>query len=387
MSGAPAPLPSAHAHAHAPFPSHHASTSPFAIVTASGLLSSNPSSAGGLTGSEGVLEGLAEGVQGSLTFPGWIMARQRAAERAAQLREEAYQLTLTTQAQAIQSLLALCARLLKYANEGVTHTGNERHVALGDDNLSNHFSSQTPRVHVANRVASTGSARECLSLVWAQVHARFISLPAVSELVHTQGYAPELLPEICAGVPSMHVLLFFVPTLLGRPGLAQQVFSVQLLSRLSCHYPMPLSLEHCSRTVRGLGSEDKWDFPRAWGATLERERGGDKKTLTDEPALPLAPLVLRVLGPLKLMVCTFPTLGREVLDLLQRVRGQAEATSGGGMTHFMTPEVERGARFESTQEGVVQFGSEERCFSGQEGTRADVDAVAYAIAQRLAPDY
>ncbi|GFR61653.1 integrator complex subunit 2 [Elysia marginata] len=86
------------------------------------------------------------------------------------------------------------------------------------------------------------SLREVCCLVFSYIHQVFIADPHLAKLVHFQGYPSDLIPQVVAGVPSMHICLDFIPELLGQPQRKKQIFGIQLLAALCTHYHLPKSM-------------------------------------------------------------------------------------------------------------------------------------------------
>lgn len=84
--------------------------------------------------------------------------------------------------------------------------------------------------------------REIRCLVCSYLHHTFIDEPSLAKLVHFQGYPPELLPMMVAGIPSMHICLDFIPELLAQPRTERQIFGIQLAAHVIRQYPVPESM-------------------------------------------------------------------------------------------------------------------------------------------------
>jgi hypothetical protein len=54
----------------------------------------------------------------------------------------------------------------------------------------------------------TGVKEQIATAVCRYVHEEFIEIPAMTKLVHVQGYDPELIPITAAGIPSMRTCYF-----------------------------------------------------------------------------------------------------------------------------------------------------------------------------------
>ena len=149
------------------------------------------------------------------------------------------------------------------------------------------------------------SVAEVRDQVCRLIHRMFVADVSLLRLVHTQGYNPVALPVLVGGVPSMHVCLDFVLSLLDSTDLDIQAFAVRLLGALAGPYPLPKTLTAARAALGRLHASAYLDTP-------ERDRFLSLAL----PALPL-------------LCVAFPLLAGPATELLVKLRsGEAgrEAT-------------------------------------------------------------
>lgn len=117
------------------------------------------------------------------------------------------------------------------------------------------------------RSTLTGVKEQIATAVCRYIHQEFIEIPAMTKLVHFQGYDAALIPITTAGIPSMRksralllnldsfvsdVCLDFIPELLQSPNLEKQAFALKLAGHLIAKYPIQKRQVSLCATVANL---------------------------------------------------------------------------------------------------------------------------------------
>eukprot|EP00048_Salpingoeca_helianthica_P007527 m.111679 g.111679 ORF g.111679 m.111679 type:complete len:435 (+) comp14358_c0_seq4:2203-3507(+) len=139
------------------------------------------------------------------------------------------------------------------------------------------------------------------------IHAAFVGNPGLPRAILDAGFPPAALPVLVAGVPSLHVCLDFLPTLMEVDDLALQAFAVRVTGALAPAYPVPKALV-AARAA----------FGRLHAATY-LDPGARERFF--ECALPAVPL----------MCAAFPPLADAAAVLLVKLRNTEAAAAAGQM--------------------------------------------------------
>lgn len=84
--------------------------------------------------------------------------------------------------------------------------------------------------------------REVQGLICTHLHQVFIADPNLVKLVHFQTYNSDLISLTVSAIPSMHIVLDFLPELLCQPDMDKQIFAIELCSYLCLQYSITKSL-------------------------------------------------------------------------------------------------------------------------------------------------
>jgi len=156
--------------------------------------------------------------------------------------------------------------------------------------------------------------KQVQNLICTNLHQVFISDPNLVKLVHFQTYSSDLLPLTVSSIPSMHIVLDFLPELLSQPDLEKQVFAIELCSFLSVKYPIAKSL--CVAKLSFSVSN-----------TLLSLLSGDKRSSF---FIPVLPALVRLVQP-------FPPLKEDALVLVSQLRQVAVSKLASSSCCFVSP--------------------------------------------------
>ena len=190
----------------------------------------------------------------------------------------------------------------------------------------------TPAAPGTGDAGRPGALTEIRIKVCGFVHQLFIESPPLAKIIHFQGYPPELLEMMALGVPSMHVCIGFLAELMVEPGLAHQVFSVQIAGALAERYPVPQMLQ-LARLVVGKAQD-------VANADVETRHA----------------FFVPALQPIASLCGAFPLLTDGVITLLlklQAVHRSQRAVEGTGSGAAADRATEFGARLEAAIDTVA----------------------------------
>jgi len=156
-----------------------------------------------------------------------------------------------------------------------------------------------------------GEAERVRVLLCNELHYIFIKDPTVMQAVHFEGYDHRLLSLLVEGVPSMHYCQRYVPDLLARDDQDTQMFAIRLGAALARRYPLPTALQVCQLVLAHI------------------------RRVAEHGPFRL-PVIASGLAVLPVLVKAFPSLGRDIVDLLCHMNDCLGPVSPGDMASSHT---------------------------------------------------
>ncbi|KAI9031806.1 integrator complex subunit 2-domain-containing protein [Phycomyces nitens] len=129
----------------------------------------------------------------------------------------------------------------------------------------------------------------------------------LAKILHFQTYAIELIPMVVAMIPSIYIVMSFVPELVRQPQMHKQVFGILMACHLCEKYPLENYLEMVEHHV----------LPRLLRVAFPPSRDGAQPTV----CVPSEPLVQAIPGFIHLAKA-FPHFAPRIMDaLIEITRG------------------------------------------------------------------